>query len=197
MARFFVVSSGLRCTLVSDASNPLARSAVVVFRPPLQVRSPLPLGGQMYGDALGVLEESVVLDAFQVQVLKQSLFDERHWILDYSAAHIQPSPRDAQHRRDTEYGLRWENLGGKHIVVPAGATASPAKRCVSLHAVAAIEHAVAERWIPKGSLSVPDAGWSSPAFQSSKAVLLERLLRDSEQACSNPSTAPDDDPDGL
>jgi hypothetical protein len=106
-------------------------------------------------------------------------------------------PRDAQHRRDTDHGLRWWDLDGKHIVVPAGATASPAKRCLSLHAIAAIEHAVAERWIQKGSLSVPDAGWSSPTFQSYKAFLMERLLCDSEQACSNPSTAPDDDPDGL
>ena len=40
----------------------------------------------------------------------------------------------------------------------------PARRVLALHATVAMAWAEAKGWIPKGTLEVPEAGWSSPGY---------------------------------
>jgi len=88
-------------------------------------------------------------------------------------------PRDAASERGTEEALCWQDLHGKCLVMPpdAAADARPYKRCVALHAWAAVHTAEGNGWKAKDEVQVPLEGWQSPGADQQ---LLVRLLKDAQ-----------------
>lgn len=87
------------------------------------------------------------------------------------------TPRDPQVQRGSDDKLSWADLQGQQLVIPVGSTTKPAKRCVTLHALTALDSAVGRGWIGKGEIALPNTGWSSPGFDEQ---LMGRLLHDAE-----------------
>ncbi len=84
-------------------------------------------------------------------------------------------PRDEAQVRGSDGCLCWQDLHGKLLVVLPDADFAPAKRCVAVHAFAAVLSAEAEGWKQKGEVVLPAAGWESPGVDRE---LLARMLRD-------------------
>lgn len=122
-------------------------------------------------------------------MLKESLLDHstnRGTIVDGNEE--LGTPRDFRDhvRRGSEDKLCWADLQGQELIIPTGSTTQPAKRCVTLHALSACEHAAGRGWIQKGEVVVPETGWSSPGFDEQ---LMGKLLHDAiklvgEGSCS-------------
>lgn len=87
------------------------------------------------------------------------------------------SPRDPKVKRGSDEKLSWADLQGQQLIIPTGSITQPAKRCVTLHALSALQSAVARGWLKDGEVVVPDMGWSSPGFDRQ---LMARLLRDAD-----------------
>jgi hypothetical protein len=109
----------------------------------------------------------------QIRVLKPSLLTGQHLYIGTGNKGNDTGESDTK---------KWTEVDKKHLNVKGDKV--PARRLLAMHALLAIKHAVVQGWLEPGAITVSEAGWASPGYDS---ALMRRYLAGATSAAADES----------